>query len=126
MSRKKLPKEEVIVPVKFPTSLNKTTYLKLLLDLAKNLLLQKQQIPLQFEAIAREVELEARLAGGSLDEEEEGCEEEIVTKEVVKERQRKIRQRRSKAQLIRNGQRLIESFSNVENVIRSEFSDSNG
>ena len=123
MNRRKLPREEVSVPVKFPIAIDQRTYLKLVFDLAKNLLLQKNQIPLQFEAIVKEVEIEARLAGALEDNSEDNSDEddEAVTREKVRERQRRVRQRRSRSQLVKNGQKLIEDFSNLENVVRSEF-----
>ena len=123
MNRRKLPREEVSVPVKFPTAIDKRTYLKLVFDLAKNLLLQKNQIPLQFEAIVKEVDIEARLAGALEDnsEDDSDADDEVVTREKVRERQRRVRQRRSRSQLVKNGQKLVEDFSNLENVVRSEF-----
>ena len=107
MGRNNLPKEEVIVEVDVPVTIDKATFLKLTIDLAKNLLLQKNQIPLQFEAISKEVYLEAAQLAGDLDDEDHG--EHPPSRECVRERQRRARSRRSRAQLAKHGRRLLEA-----------------
>ena len=121
MGRKNLPKEEVIVKVDFPVPLDDQTFLKLVIDLAKNLLLQKNQIPLQYEAIVKEVELEAKLAGALDSEKEDDDSEEISSKESVREKLKRTRARKSKLQLVKNGEKLIESFAQLESDLRHEL-----
>ena len=87
MGRNNLPKEEVIVEVDVPVTIDKATFLKLTIDLAKNLLLQKNQIPLQFEAISKEVYLEAAQLAGDLDDADHGG-EDPPSRECVRERRR--------------------------------------
>ena len=121
MGRKNLPKEEVDVRVDFPVSIDDKTFLKLVIDLAKNLLLQKNQIPLQYEAIAKEVELEAKLVG-ALDSEKDSDEnEEIPTKDRVREKLKRTRARKSKLQLVKNGEKLIEDFAQLESDLGNEL-----
>ena len=56
--KEKYRPREVGVNVTLKENINPANFIKLLLDLAKHLLLLKNQIPLQFEAIAREVEVD--------------------------------------------------------------------
>ena len=119
MGRNNLPKEEVIVEVDFPVTIDNATFSKLTIDLAKNLLLQKNQIPLQFEAIAKEVELEAAQLAGDLDDEDHG--DDPPSRECVRERQRRARSRRSRAQLAKHGRRLVEAVSELSAVLEAEL-----
>ena len=114
MGRNNLPKEEVIVEVDVPVTIDKATFLKLTIDLAKNLLLQKNQIPLQFEAISKEVYLEAAQLAGDLDDEDHG--EDPPSRECVRERQRRARSRRSRAQLAKQGRRLLEASASKSSI----------
>jgi len=119
---KKLPKDEVEVRVEFPKTIDKTIFLKLIIDLAKNLLLLKNQIPLQYDAIAKEVDSAEKQ--NDIDEEEELF-EGIPSREYVRNRQIKARARRSKLQLVKNGRKLIEDLSEIEHVIREELVNDN-
>lgn len=119
---KKLPKDEVEVRVEFPKTIDKTIFLKLIIDLAKNLLLLKNQIPLQYDAIAKEVDSVEKQ--NDIDEEEELF-EGIPSREYVRNRQIKARARRSKLQLVKNGRKLIEDLSEIEHVIREELVNDN-
>ena len=119
---KKLPKDEVEVRVEFPKTIDKTIFLKLIIDLAKNLLLLKNQIPLQYDAIAKEVDSVEKQ--NDIDEEEELF-EGIPSREYVRNRQIKARARRSKLQLVKNGRKLIEDLSEIEAVIREELVNDN-
>ena len=107
---KKLPKDEVEVRVEFPKTIDKTIFLKLIIDLAKNLLLLKNQIPLQYDAIAKEVDSAEKQ--NDIDEEEELF-EGIPSREYVRNRQIKARARRSKLQLVKNGRKLRVNTSAV-------------
>ena len=119
MGRNNLPKEEVIVEVDVPVTIDKATFLKLTIDLAKNLLLQKNQIPLQFEAISKEVYLEAAQLAGDLDDADHG--ENPPSRECVRERQQRARSRRSRAQLAKHGRRLLEAVSELSAVLAAEL-----
>ena len=122
MGRRQPPSEEVVVKVDFPFPIDKPTFTKLVLDLAKNLLLQKNQIPLQYEAIAKEVELDAIISAGESENDsdrEEG--EEYPSRLSVREKMRKSRARKSKAQLVKHGRKLIDDLKNLENVIDAEL-----
>ena len=55
MSKKYRP-QDIGVEVTLKENINPANFSKLILDLAKHLLLLKNQIPLQFEAISKEVE----------------------------------------------------------------------
>jgi len=123
MGRRQPPSEEVVVKVDFPFPIDKPTFTKLVLDLAKNLLLQKNQIPLQYEAIAKEVELDAIISAGESENDsdrEEGGEEYPSRLSVI-EKMRKSRARKSKAQLVKHGRKLIGDLKNLENVIDDEL-----
>ena len=120
MGRCQPPSEEVEVKVDFPFPIDKPTFTKLVLDLAKNLLLQKNQIPLQYEAIAKEVELDAiQSAGESENDSDRG--EDYPSKLSVREKMRQSRARKSKAQLVKHGRKLIGDLRNLENVIDAEL-----
>ena len=122
MGRRQPPAEEVVVKVDFPFPIDKPTFTKLVLDLAKNLLLQKNQIPLQYEAIAKEVELDAiQSAGESEQDSDHGGGEDFPSKLSVREKIRKSRARKSKAQLVKHGRKLIDDLKNLENVIEDEI-----
>ena len=110
-----------MVKVDFPFPIDKPTFTKLILDLAKNLLLQKNQIPLQYEAIAKEVELDATQTAGESDDDENQEGDEYPSKQTVKEKLRKSRARKSKAQLVKHGRKLIGDLKNLENVIDSQL-----
>ena len=112
-------REEAVVSVDFPIPIDKPIFRKLVLDLAKNLLLQKNQIPLQYEAIAKEVELDAIHLAGESEEEDEG--EDVPSKLSVKEKQRKSREKKSKAKLVKHGRKLMEDLKLLENVIEGEL-----
>jgi len=120
---KKLPKDEVEVPVEFPKAIDIEIFLKLILDLAKNLLLVKNQIPLQYDAIAKEVDL-AEKQKCDLDEDEEEV-EGIPSREHIRNRQMRARARRSKLQLVKNGRKLIDDLNDIERVIREELVNDN-
>lgn len=121
MGRRQPPNEEVVVKVDFPFPLDKATFMKLVLDLAKNLLLQKSQIPLQYEAIAKEVELDAIHTAdeSEANSDEEG--EEYPSKLSVREKMKQTRARKNKAQLVKHGRKLVDDLKNLENVIDSEL-----
>ena len=123
MGRRQPPSEEVEVKVDFPFPIDKPTFTKLVLDLAKNLLLQKNQIPLQYEAIAKEVEFDAiQSAGESENDSDQGEEgEDYPSRISVREKLRKSRARKSKAQLVKHGRKLIDDLKNLENVIDAEL-----
>ena len=112
-----------MVKVDFPFPIDKPTFTKLVLDLAKNLLLQKNQIPLQYEAIAKEVELDAIISAGESenDSDQEEGDEDYPSKLSVREKMRKSRARKSKAQLVKHGRKLIDDLKNLENVIDAEL-----
>jgi len=120
MGRCQPPNEEVVVKVDFPFPLDKATFTKLVLDIAKNLLLQKSQIPLQYEAIAKEVELDAiHTAESEDDSDKEG--EEYPSKLSVREKMKQTRARKNKAQLVKHGRKLVDDMKNLENVIDGEL-----
>ena len=120
MGRCQPPNEEVVVKVDFPFPLDKATFTKLVLNLAKNLLLQKSQIPLQYEAIAKEVELDAiHTAESEDDSDKEG--EEYPSKLSVREKMKQTRARKNKAQLVKHGRKLVDDLKNLENVIDGEL-----
>ena len=122
MGRRQPPSEEVEVKVDFPFPIDKPTFTKLVLDLAKNLLLQKNQIPLQYEAIAKEVELDAiQSAGESENDSDKEDDEDYPSRLSVREKLRKSRARKSKAQLVKHGRKLIGDLRNLENVIDAEL-----
>ena len=121
MGRRPPPNEEIMVKVDFPFPIDKPTFTKLILDLAKNLLLQKNQIPLQYEAIAKEVELDATQTAGESDDDENQEGDEYPSKQTVKEKLRKSRARKSKVQLVKHGRKLIGDLKNLENVIDSQL-----
>ena len=113
-----------MVKVDFPFPIDKPTFTKLVLDLAKNLLLQKNQIPLQYEAIAKEVELDDAIisAGESENDSDQGeGGEDYPSRLSVREKMRKSRARKSKAQLVKHGRKLIDDLKNLENVIDAEL-----
>ena len=122
MGRRQPPNEEVEVKVDFPFPIDKPTFTKLVLDLAKNLLLQKNQIPLQYEAIAKEVELDAIISAGESENDSDKEEDEDYPSRLsVREKLRKSRARKSKAQLVKHGRKLIGDLKNLENVIDAEL-----
>ena len=122
MGRRQPPSEEVEVKVDFPFPIDIPTFTKLVLDLAKNLLLQKNQIPLQYEAIAKEVELDAiQSAGESENDSDKEDDEDYPSRLSVREKLRKSRARKSKAQLVKHGRKLIDDLKNLENVIDAEL-----
>ena len=123
MGRRQPPNEEVVVKVDFPFPIDKSTFTKLVLDLAKNLLLQKNQIPLQYEAIAKEVELDAIQSsdGESEQDSDHGGGDDFPSKLSVREKIRKSRARKSKAQLVKHGRKLVDDLKNLENLIESEL-----
>ena len=116
----------VDVDVTLKENINPASFTKLILDLAKHLLLLKNQIPLQFEAIAREVELDDKnvLAGG-LEETEDGETEnqQGPSRQEVRERRQKVRERRAKERLLKNGRKLLEDFSSFAESLRTELEE---
>ena len=85
-----------MVKVDFPFPLDKATFTKLVLDLAKNLLLQKSQIPLQYDAIAKEVELDAIHTAGESEDETDEEREEYPSRLSVREKMKKMRAKKNK------------------------------
>ena len=121
MGRRQPPNEEVVVKVDFPFPLDKATLTKLVLDLAKNLLLQKSQIPLQYDAIAKEVELDAIHTAGESEDETDEEREEYPSRLSVREKMKQMRAKKNKAQLVKHGRKLVDDLKNLENVIEGEL-----
>ena len=107
-------------------NINPANFSKLLLDLAKHLLLLKNQIPLQFEAIAKEVELDDKnLLAGALEETEDAKTENQrgPSRRDVRERRQKLRERKGKERLLKNGRKLLEDFSSLAESLQSELEE---
>jgi len=115
------PQHVVQVDIKLKESVDRETFTKLLTDLAKHLLLLKSQIPLQFETIAREVELDdQKTLAGALEESVDGY-EPAQSREDVRRRKQKLREKRSKAHLLKCGRKLLSDFSAVASCLRTEL-----
>ena len=116
---------DVGVDVTLKENINPANFTKLLLDLAKHLLLLKNQIPLQFEAIVKEVELEDQTVATSdgLEGSEDAGSESPVrpSRQDARLRQQKVRERRTKAKLLKNGRKLLEEFSSLAESVKSEL-----
>ena len=109
--------------------IGRSAFSKLLEDLVKHLLLLKSQIPLQFEAIVKEVELDDRNTLAGHLEQTDDCgdgeappaSKEEVSREEVKKRLQKARAQRSRAHLLKNGRKLLSDFSFLSTSLTREL-----
>ena len=114
----------VQVKVRLKEGISRSAFSKLLEDLVKHLLLLKSQIPLQFEAIVKEVELDDRNTLAGHLEETDDCgdmEAPPASREEVKKRLQRARAQRSRAHLLKNGRKLLSDFSFLSTSLTREL-----
>jgi len=115
---RKVPRELIQVEVEFPECLTKSSLAKVVTDLMKNLLHQRNQIPLQFDSITKDVK-----ASEKVQEAENGMKvNEAVrpSREDVRNSRQAVRAAKNRAAYLKNGARLVKDVEDMADLIKLE------
>jgi len=112
---RKVPRELIEVNVEYPEGLSKLSVGKILTDLVKNLLHQRNQIPLQYDAIAKDV------LGGIKENQDP---QEVIgasSRESVKISKQAARAAKNRTIYLKNGSKLVEEVEQLIGLILREL-----
>jgi len=116
---RKVPRELIEVEVEYPGCLNKCNLGKILVDLVKNLLHQRNQIPLQFDAIARDV-LVGKEGGAVKENDDPKRPIETPSRESVRLSKQAARAAKSRVAYLKSGSRVVEEVEQLVGLILRE------
>jgi len=125
---KKLENKPIFVDVKFEESLSKEHCLFIMLELVKNLIYQRRQIPLTFETLKREIQkyynsfanenMENTVVSGNGD-----CMEiDMKPRDKLRLKKNRIRKQKLKEKFVKKTEKFINEFEKVERSIKTVFS----
>lgn len=118
---RRMTRDLIQVEVEFPESLSKPSLVKVVADLMKNLLHQRNQIPLQFDSICKDVKACEKA------EEKENLPDCAVprpgqapSREAVRSSRQAARAAKNRAAYMKSGARLVREVEQVVDIIKTE------
>ena len=122
---KKSENKPIFVDVKFEETLHKDQCLFIILELVKNLIYQRRQIPLTFDTLKREIQkyfaVFANLAKGDGENLSEDMEIEMKPRDRFRLKKSRIRKQKLKEKFVKKTEKFINEFDRVERSIKNVF-----
>ena len=122
---KKSENKPIFVDVKFEETLHKDQCLFIMLELVKNLIYQRRQIPLTFDTLKREIQKYfaafANLAEGDGENLSEDMEIEMKPRDRFRLKKSRIRKQKLKEKFVKKTEKFINEFDRVERSIKNVF-----
>jgi len=116
---RKVP-QDIQVEVEFPEVLSRTSLVKVLTDLVKNLLHQRNQIPMQYDIIKKDI----KTAGDIVNEKENARPARenlgVQSRESARVSRQTARAAKTRALFLKNSTRLVKEVEEVMNMIKEE------
>jgi len=116
--------QDIQVEVEFPEMLSKASLVKVLTDLMKNLLHQRNQIPLQYDFITKDIKAAEEVTEKK--ENEEPMRENIAvqSRAAARTNRQTARAAKTRAAYLKNSARLVREVEEMMNIIREEVENS--
>ena len=114
--------QDIQVEVEFPEKLSKASLVKVLTDLMKNLLHQRNQIPLQYDFITKDIKAIEEVMDRK--ENEEPMRENIQSRAAARTNRQTARAAKTRAVYLKNSARLVREVEEMMNIIREEVENS--
>jgi hypothetical protein len=118
---RRMTRDLIQVEVEFPECLSKPSLVKVVADLMKNLLHQRNQIPLQFDSINKDVKAcEKAEEKENLPDGAEPSPGEAPSREAVRSSRQAARAAKNRAAYMKSGARLVREVEQVVDIIKTE------
>jgi len=119
MVSKKILNKIIDIEVELSQNLTEPAFVKLVGDLLKHILLQRNQIPLQYDIIQKEV---ASSRTESVEESDDsGYHDSSNSREAVRNRRKAARHEKARRQLVERGARLLEEVEMLLSLLQTEL-----
>ena len=126
MNRKK-KEDPLFIDIKFEETLSKEQSLLVTLELMKNLIYQRRQIPLTFDTLKYELSTNSRETNENGDTNDENVEQnenggmKMSLRERMKTKQDKARKRKNKEKFVKQASKFLKLFEGLEKIVKNVF-----